>query len=65
MFTMDDAAQLLNSKGFQAQVIDGAVEICTESHEDYEKMRRILKKAGYNGSYGWTMKHDEIDGKVY
>ena len=54
----EEAVSLLISKGYDAKLIDGCVEIETPDYKDSDRMRRILKKAGYTASYGWKLKHD-------
>jgi len=56
--TKENAVELLISKGYDAKLIDGVVEIETPDIKDADRMNRILKKAGYNASAGWRMKHD-------
>lgn len=56
--THEEAVDILGKKGYQAMVIDGVVKICTSDHDDFDKMRRILTRAKYNGSYGWLKKQE-------
>lgn len=56
--TKDDAVTLLKSKGFDAKLIDGVVEIETPDVKDADRMNRILRKAGYTASAGWRLKHE-------
>lgn len=56
--TKEKAVELLMSKGYDAKLIDGVVEIETPDIKDADRMHRILKKAGYNASVGWKLKHD-------
>ena len=54
--TKDEAVSLLVSNGFNAQLVNGSVEIVSEDQKDFEKGKKILRKAGYSSSYGWKKK---------
>jgi hypothetical protein len=54
----EDAKQLLIDKGFNAMIVDGVVEVVSPDYRDADKMGRILKKAGYNNSFGWRKRYD-------
>ena len=55
----EDAKQLLIEQGMNAMIIDGVVEVVSADYHDVDKMGKILKKAGYEESYGWHMTHME------
>ena len=49
----DEAAAFLSGKGYDAKIIDGVVTVLSGNRSDYDKIGRVLKKAGYRASYGW------------
>lgn len=55
----DEAVSLLISKGYNARLIDGVVEIESTDPKDCDRMNRILKKAGYTASRGWRLTHEQ------
>ena len=64
-----DAISLLIAKGYNASLNDGMVIIESPDRKDFERGKKILKKAGYNQSFGWKLNNspeadanDEADG---
>lgn len=55
----DEAVKLLNDNGYQAKRKDGIVIVESDNQNDFKKIGRILKKAGYKESYGWRKVNGE------
>ena len=58
--TNDEAIKLLESKGYEAYIDKGCVMICTRFAEDCDVMTQILLEAGFQGSYGWKLRHEAV-----
>ena len=60
MISKSEAVRLLTDKKYAAYEKDGLIIIESDDSKDFQRMGRILKKAGYNCSYGWKKKKTEI-----
>ncbi len=53
MITKEQAVELLEKNGYTVSHDNGVPVVRSANREDYEIVGKILKKAGYECSYGW------------
>lgn len=49
----DEAVVFLRNNGYSAETINGIVYIESTNESDFKRASKILKKAGYESSFGW------------
>ena len=58
MISKSEAVKILTDKKYAAYEKDGLIIIESDDCKDFQRMGRILKKAGYRCSYGWRKKKE-------
>ena len=53
MITKEQAVELLEKNGYTVSYDNGVPVVKSENREDYETVGKMLKKAGYECSFGW------------
>lgn len=49
----EEAVVFLRNNGYSAETINGIVYIESTNESDFKRASKILKKAGYENSFGW------------